>query len=436
MVFLRENLRRLDVGALPTPQRAVVRLVQFVIGLWNQFNRDRVIIRASGLAYSSLLAAVPLIAVIFAVLSAFGALDEIKLKVQEFLLTNLLPTRQEEIVTLLDQFTSNTAKLGSVGFAFLTLTAIMLLDNVESNFNDIYHVPSRRSFFSKITAYTSVLVLGTVFMGASISISARVNDMLHVGVPLDLSWVSRQLSWLFPLLLAFLAFLVAYTVIPYTRVRFKSAVLGASISAIFFEAAKYLFAGSVGQSVRYSTIYGPLAVIPIFLVWLYITWIVALVGLEVVYTHQHFLTLLRSRMIRGGPDGDRVGTGLRLFTLVAQRFEEGGDPPTCDQLSRRLLVPVGAVEARVQRLVDVGLVRRVALGSDTSGVVPSRSPDTIMVSEVIGAFEPQIVDPGPGRPLEETVNQLMGDFLEAGHAEVDDMSFRDVLARAAEQAGD
>ncbi len=135
--------------------------------------------------------------------------------------------------------------------------------------------------------------------------------------------------------------------------------------------------------------------VPIFLIWLYITWIVVLLGLEVVFTHQHFLTLLRSRVIRGGPEGDRVGTGLRLFTLVAQRFEAGEDPPTCDQLSRRLLVPVGAVEDRVSGCAEVGLVRRVALGSDTAGVVPARSPGNVKVSEVIEAFQPQIMDPGP-----------------------------------------
>jgi membrane protein len=431
LVFLRENLRRLDVRTLAPPQRAVVRAVQFVILLWEQFSRDKVVIRASGLAYSSLLAAVPLIAVIFAVLSAFGALDEIKINVQEFLLTNLLPTRQDEIVGFLDQFTSNTTKLGSLGFAFLALTAVLLLDNVESNFNDIYHLSSRRRFLSKITAYTSVLVLGTLFMGASISMSARVSAMLHAGVRLDLSWIDRQLSWLFPLLLAFLAFLVAYTVIPYTRVRLKSAVVGATISAVLFELAKHFFATSVGQSVRYSAIYGSLAVIPIFLIWLYMTWIVVLLGLEVVFTHQHFLTLLRSRVIRGGPERDNVGTGLRLFTLVAQRFDAGQEPPTCDELSRRLLVPVGAVEARVERLVETGLVRRVALGSDTLGIVPATAPDKVMVSEVMGAFEPQIIEAGPHAQIEKTVNDLMTEFLRAGHERVADTSFADVLARAA-----
>ena len=113
-MFLKENLRHLDLSTLTLPRRAVVRLVQFVIGLWEQFNRDKVIIRASGLAYSSLLATVPLIAVIFAVLAAFGALDELQVKVQNFLFSNFLPTQHDEIVSLFDQFTGNTTKLAAI----------------------------------------------------------------------------------------------------------------------------------------------------------------------------------------------------------------------------------------------------------------------------------------------------------------------------------
>mgnify|MGYP001813152417 CR=1 FL=1 len=409
-----------------------MRFVQFVIGLWDQFIRDKVIIRASGLAYSSLLATVPLIAVIFSVLAAFGALDELQVKVQEFLLSNFLPTQQDEMLELVEQFTVNSTKLGFLGFVFLTLAAILLLDSIENNFNDIYHVTSRRRLVSKITAYTSVLVFGTLFIGTSLSISARVETAIRRGMGVDLSWISRQLGWLFPLALAFLAFLFLYMVVPFTRVRFKSAVIGAATSATLFEVGKHLFADWVGQSVRYSTVYGSLAVVPIFLIWLYITWIVVLIGLEISFTHQHFMTLLRSRAVRGGPEGDRVGMGLRLFTLVAQRFVAGEDPPSCEQLSRRLLVPFETVEKRINRLEEVDLIRRVALGSGTEGVVPARPPDSVMVSEVIEAFEPQLMDPGPNRAVEEAVNDLMSGFLRAGHRRVDAVSFNDILKRVAE----
>jgi membrane protein len=431
-VFLVNSIARLDLSDLALPKRTLVRFLQFMIALGDQISRDKVIIRAPGLAYSSLLAAVPLIVVAYSVLTAFGALDDLQVRVQDFLFSNLLPTQHDEIAAMIDQFTSNTAKLGFLGIAFLTVAAILLLDSVESNFNDIYHVTSRRKLVSKITAYTSVLVFGTLFIGASISISAQLQSMLLRGVTVDLSWITRQLGWLFPLLLAFLAFWLAFTVVPYTRVRLKSAVLGAAVSAMLFELGKYLFAAWAGQSVRISTIYGSLAVIPIFLIWLYITWIIVLLGLEVSFTHQNFLTLLRSRSLRGGHEGDRVGMGLRLYTLVAQRFEAGDDPPTCDQLSRRLLVPVSTVEKRVSRLADVGLLRRVALGADTEGVVPARSPDRIKVSEVIETFQPQPMDLGPNREVEETVNRLMGEFLDAGHSRIGDLSFRELLVRVDE----
>ena len=432
MVFLWDNLRRLDIPELSLPQRTVLRFVQFVAALWDQFIRDKVIIRASGLAYSSLLATVPLIAVIFSVLAAFGALDDLQVKVQEFLLSNFLPTQQEEMMALAEQFTVNTTKLGFLGFVFLTLAAILLLDSIENNFNDIYHVTSRRRLVAKITAYTSVLVFGTLLIGTSLSISAQIETTLLRGMGVDLSWLSRQSGWLFPLALAFLAFLFLYKVVPFTRVRFKSAVIGAATSATLFEVGKHLFADWVGQSVRYSTVYGSLAVVPIFLIWLYITWIVVVIGLEVSFTHQHFMTLLRSRAVRGGPEGDRVGMGLRLFTLVAQRFEGGVDPPTCEQLSRRLLVPLDTVEKRISRLDEVGLIRRVALGSGTEGVVPARPPDSVMVSEVIEAFQPQLMDPGPNRAIEEAVNDLMSGFLNAGHEYVGDLSFKAVLDRVSE----
>ncbi|MCU0303660.1 MAG: YihY family inner membrane protein [Thermoanaerobaculales bacterium] len=413
----------------------MLRSVQFMVSLWEQLNRDKVIIRASGLAYSSLLATVPLTAVVFALLSGFGALDELKLKLRGFLLANILPTRQDEIAVLIDQAIGNTARIGLLGFIFLILAVILLLDNVENSFNDIYHVSSRRRIVSKVTAYTSVLVLGTLLIGASLSLSARFDILALTGGRVDPTRFSHLMSWVFPLSLAFLAFLVAFTVVPYTRVRIASAVLGAAVSAGLFELAKQVFSDSVGQSVRYSTLYGSLAIVPIFLIWLYISWVVVLLGLEVAFTHQHFMTLLRSRAIRGGPESDRVVTGLRLFALVAERFETGEDPPTIDQLSRRLLVPLGSVESRVDRLAAVGLVRRVALGSDTEGVVPARPTGTVMVSEVIAAFEPQLVDPGPDRPVEEAVNQTVREFLAAGHERVGELTLSELLARARAHAG-
>ena len=125
-----DHLHRLDVRVLPLWERAAVRFIQFVQATWSQLATDKVIIRASGLAYSSLLAAVPLVAVGFALFSAFGAFDDVKQKVQDFLFTQFLPTSQDEIVVYFNQFADGASKMGLIGFLFLVLASILLLDNI------------------------------------------------------------------------------------------------------------------------------------------------------------------------------------------------------------------------------------------------------------------------------------------------------------------
>ncbi len=424
-----DHLNRLDVRSLPIWERPLVRLIQFVRATLSQLHRDKVIIRASGLAYSSLLAAVPLVAVGFALFSAFGAFDEVKQKVQEFLFSQFLPTSQDEILQYFNQFAEGASKLGLIGFLFLILASILLLDNIESNFNQIWHVTSRRRFIAKITSYTSVLVFGTLLLGTSITMSARIKAMLFRDVYFDPGTLEKLGTWVFPLFFAILAFWLMYLVIPFTRVRIRSALFGALIGGVLWEFGKNIFANFVGQSVRYSTIYGSLAVIPIFLVWLYITWIIVLLGLEIAYTHQHFAALVRSEAAGERDECDRVPTGLQLFTLIARRFHEGKDPPTADELSRRFLVATGSVDSHLDRLEDAGLLRRVSISSGGEGVVPSRSLDEIRVADVIAAFVPMGEVEIRRRPIELAVEEFVSSFRDAGFKAIGDTNFLDVVRR-------
>jgi membrane protein len=424
-----DHLHRLDLRGLPWWELAAVRFLQFVQVAWQQFSRDKVVIRASGLAYSSLLAAVPLVAVGFAMFSAFGAFDDVKQKVQELLFSLFLPASQDEIAAYLNQFADGASRLGLIGFLFLVLAAILLLDNIESNFNGIWHVTSRRRLIAKVTSYTSVLVFGTLFLGASLTMSARIKTALYRGVPFDPGTLERVGAWVFPLLFTLLAFWLMYLIIPNTRVQMRSALVGALVAGIFWELAKNLFASSVGHSVRYSTIYGSLAVIPIFLIWLYITWIIVLAGLEIAFTHQHFAALVRSRAAGGREPGDRAVVGLQLYLQIARRFHAGQDPPTADELSRRFLVSTGSVDGHLDRLVDAGLARRVAVGSAAEGVVPSRPPDQVPAREVIEAFLPRADEEYRRRPIELVSLSVMDEVRQAGLAAVGKGTVADLLER-------
>ncbi len=428
-------LKRLDLSDLHFWEVPLVRFLQFVQATLGQFNRDKVIIRASGLAYSSLLAAVPLVAVAFALFSAFGAFDDVNQKAQEFLFTQFLPTSQDEIVQYFNQFTDGASKLGLIGFIGLIFTAILLLDNIESNFNQIWHVSTRRRFIAKITSYTSVLVFGTLFLGASVTISSRFKATFFRGVPFDPGTLEKFGAWMFPLFFTFLAFWLMYLVIPFTRVKITSALFGAAIGSILWELGKNLFASSVGHSVRYSTIYGSLAIIPIFLIWLYITWIIVLLGLEIAFTHQHFGALVRSSSTGDRDDCDRVPTGLQLFTLIARRFHQGKDPPTADELSRRFLVATGSVDSHLDRLVAAGLARRVAVGSGDDGVVPARSLGEVKIAQVIAAFIPMGEEEMRRRPIELEVEEIVSGFRDAGFEAVGETTFLELVDRLSGGAG-
>jgi len=404
--------------------------LQFIQALWSQLGQDKVVIRASGLAYVTLLAVVPLIAVMLALFSAFAAFQSLRSRVENLLFSQFLPTRQDEIINYINQFTENTSRLGIWGVVFLVVTAIMLLDNIESNFNDIWHVSSRRSFVAKITAYTSVLVFGTLLLGASLSISASLKAMLFSGNLIDLSMVSRVSTWAFPMILTMLAFLLMYLIIPFTRVHFKSALFGALIAGTAWEAVKNLFANTIGQSVQYSTIYGSIAVVPIFLVWIYVTWIIVLTGLEIAYTHQHLKGLVRRRRYRRTGGRAQLALALRVFGCAADRFHRGEEPASTDDVAEHFRVPLEAIEIHIGRLVEAGLLRRIACGGG-EGVIPATSLDRITMSNLIRASFDGGGDLLPdAEAIEREVESVLSEFEGAGYGAVSDLTVRDVVEGA------
>jgi membrane protein len=412
-----ENLRRI-----------LIRGWHFVQAVWKQFKQDKIVIRSSGLAYSTLLAIVPLAAVLFALFTAFGALDELKQSVQELLVDRFLPTRQGELSAILNELIENADKFGMVGFALLAITALLLLNGIESNFNDVWHVQRRRRYLSKITAYTSVLVLGSLFLGASLSVSARIKALLFSGTILDRSLIRRTLDWSLPLGLTLLGFLLLYLIVPYTRVKWRSALFGALVAGIGWEVAKNVFANSVGQSARYSILYGSLAAIPIFLVWLYVTWVIVLLGLVIAYTHQHFDFLEKDLRLGDGPKEGRLSLTLKTYAHIAQKFHDGAEPPTTENIAERLLISQQVAEKIVGFLVESDLVRRTTVASGSGGLVPSMPLDQVQLADVLAVFVRSSADPlATSEPLERTIQEVMGDLQAAAREALGEKNFKQLI---------
>ncbi len=404
----------------PGWRQPVGRFLRFVFAVLEHIDHDKVAIRASGLAYTSLLAIVPLAAVVLAIFSAVKAFENIEQRVRQFLVEQFVAARQAEIELWIERFTDGASRLGVLGFMVLIVTSILLLATIESNFNQIWRVARQRPWFSRVTTYTSVLVLGSLFAGASLTLSAKIQTALVTHGPIDPGIMAWLHAWALPLGLSTLAFLVAYLAIPNASVSIKSATVGALCGAILFEAGKFVFARTTGASVNLSILYGSLAVLPIFLIWLYYTWIVVLVGLEVAYTHQY-----RGARSRPSLENDAMGelhVGLDVYLAVASRFLHSQPPHTADSLSRELCIPSDRTATAVRRLARGGLIYRAGNEQSKRPIwIPATPPDGTKLADVLGVLTSKISE-GP-----RTESGALATFFEAGANALGDRSVADEI---------
>ncbi|WP_193222305.1 virulence factor BrkB family protein [Alkalilimnicola sp. S0819] len=248
----------------------------FYIG--RRFGQDQCIRHATALAYTTLLSLVPLLTVSFAVLSAFPVFDDISAQVQAFLFDNLVPATGDMVFDYIQRFMGQTGGLTAVGTLGLVVAALLMISTIDKALNDIWRISDRRRPVQGFLVYWTVLTLSPVFLGASVAISSYLlGDWAEL---VELSGLRQWLLAVLPFLAEWLGLMLLYTVVPNRRVPLVHAALGALVAAILFELAKAVFALYVRSVPAYEVIYGALAAVPLFLVWLYVSWVVVLVGAE------------------------------------------------------------------------------------------------------------------------------------------------------------
>lgn len=246
------------------------------------FNRcmdDQITINAGYLAYVTLLSLVPLIAVGVAIFSAFPGFESTRVAIENFIFTNFVPTSSGVIKEHISSFASNANQMTAVGIAFLAGVALLLIRNVDKTLNRIWRVKQKRPVMISFAVYWMVLSLGPVLLGASIGVTSYIVSLVSFadqGIP----GFSGFLLKLLPYIISMAGFIMLYTLVPNTRVSFKAAVPGAFFAALLFELTKQGFAVYISHFPSYELIYGALATIPILFVWVYLSWIVVLLGAE------------------------------------------------------------------------------------------------------------------------------------------------------------
>ncbi len=238
--------------------------------------------QASALAYTTLLSLVPLLTLVFGMLAAFPAFKGMQADIQQILFENLVPTSGEQVQTYLMSFTQKTSQLTAIGIAFLIITALLMVRTIDNALNNIWHTSRERSFVSSFMVYWSMLTVAPLLIGMSVFITSYLISLPLLHEMVEPNLLSRLLAFM-PFFASTLAFTLFYMLIPNRKVPLHYALLGGIVAAILFDIAKRGFALYVTHSDVYETIYGTLATVPLFLLWIYVSWLVILLGAEITY---------------------------------------------------------------------------------------------------------------------------------------------------------
>ena len=372
-------------------------------------------LRAMALTYISLFALVPGLVVAFSVVQAFTGTERISARLHEFLIENLAVGARTTIEPYLDRYIQNThvTSAGLVGAALLVWSSVSLFQNVDRALNDIWGVRRRRSFAQEAITYWVAMTLGPLLLAGSVMLghSARV-ALAGSHLALVASVAGALLTCIF--------FSLVYFIVPNTKVRLRNAAAGGLIAGLAWDVAKWGYATFVARSVKYSAIYGSVAAIPIFLLWLYLSWAILLFGARLAYVFQY-----ASSILKGTHAHSRTGREIvagRAMLVVARAFDAAAPAPDPGEVANELGCAADDVAEVVTALRAAGLV--VPLGD--GGLVPARPLERISLLDVRRALAGKEPPLGSGGGV---VADLVRDVDEEASERLAEITFRSLCDR-------
>lgn len=343
-----------------------------------RFREDRCSQVAASLTFTTLLSLVPIATIALTVFSTFPSFGETTTQLKLFLLTNMVPESAGKIISVyMTQFSDKAARLTAVGIGLLAVTAFMLMQTITQSFNVIWRVRRPRPLVQRFLAYWAVLTLGPLLVGASLSLTSYLVSLsrgwvkgipLIGGLPLDIT----------PLLLTIAALTLLYQVVPNRTVRFSHALVAGIVAGIVFELMKKLFALYLAAFPSYTLVYGTFAALPIFLVWVYLSWLVVLIGAVIAAALPYWRSEIARHRRRAQDDF------LRALTALSALFQaqQNGDALRLEILQEKLHVGLEEIEVLLERLESARWASRAARG----GWMLSRDAGSISLADVFHEF--------------------------------------------------
>ena len=389
--FFTTDIWRMGSSDVSSPlHRLLLEIVKKLMLAVRFFTAKRVLTKASALTYSTLLAIVPILAVMFAIARGFGYNKYIEMWFRDALSSQ--PQAAEVIIGFVNSYLVHTKSgvfLG-IGLIFMLYTVLMLVSNIEEAFNEIWQVKTSRSVFRTFTDYLAMFFVAPILIvlssGISIFLATVANQMPDF---LMLGTAVRWLIDLSPYFLMSLTFIALYIFMPNTKVKPSSVLVPGIIAGIAMQGLQFVYIHSQMFLSSYNAIYGSFAALPLFMLWLQISWTICLFGAELCYTNQNLDYYDYDTEAGEISHRYRMMLCALLISRICRRFAEGGKPYTALELRELSTIPIRIVNELLFQMIDAGLLIEITNDEkgETSRFMPAEDIKNMTLGSMIDRLE-------------------------------------------------
>ncbi len=385
--YFQDRIWRPQPATATSRERLGRRIARFTYVVAHGFRDDQVLLRSSALTFMTLFSLVPFLALGFSIAKGLGLQSRFD---EDFFST--LAVGQRDLARWIMSYVegTNLTALGTIGLVVVLYTVAMMLGSIERSLNEIWGVTESRALHRKFADYVAVLLFAPLLFVASTTLTASFASNTFVQRFLDdevLSWAWNVVLRVLPVVSIAVALSFLYGFVPNTRVRFRAAVIGGVLAGGIWHLAQRLYIDFQVGVANFNALYGTFASLPIFLVWLRVSWIIVLLGGEIAYAVQHEQTYHPPLSRQELSIALRERVALEFLTQVAQRFADGASPLTTSDLAAGIDLPRTTTLEIVDALVRSGLLARSAEPDDA--LLPARDLSHMAIGELLLRFRHQ-----------------------------------------------